>query len=256
MTQFTFKSKILSGLLAVLLVTIFIGWRWQQSDKKFSEGQVSPFLPHHSEWDVSLTSKQEVSLRQIFKQPFHYLATGVQSFAFVSQDGKYVLKFFKTPFTEKRQRKLIQTLTAYHLAYKEFPEDTGLLFIHLTPTHHLQKTVMVIDPAGKQHLIDLDKAPFVVQEKADLIFDRFKKLVMKQDSQGLKRSVTAVLNLVQRRLDRGFTDDDKAVTHNYGFVGDRPIHFDIGRLHKGVREGEYDTFAKRLDTWLLEDAEK
>lgn len=254
MTQLTFKSKILTGLLAIFLVTIFIGWRWQQQDKKFSKDQISSFLPHHPEWDVSLCSI--TSLDQIFHQPFYYLATGVQSFAFVSQDGKYVLKFFKTPTTEKRRQKLIQTKTAYHLAYHEFPEDTGLLFIHLTPRQNLQKTVMLIDHKGKQHLIDLDQTPFVVQEKAELIFDRFKKLVMSQDSQGLKRSVAAVLNLVQRRLDRGFTDDDKAVTHNYGFVADRPIHFDIGRLHKGIRDGEYDTFAKRIDTWLLEDAEK
>ena len=262
MAQFTFKSKILSGLLAVLLCGAFVFWNISHNSKRFSPSKVSGFLPHHPEWDVPLTSDAQATLSHVFNQPFSYLGVGVQTFAFVSHDGKYVIKFFKAPPAstqekyEKRMDKLIIAIDAYYMAYQEIPEDTGLLFVHLTPTASLQKTVMVSDRSGKKHLIDLDTAPFIVQEKAELIFDRFKRLVLHGDARGLKTSVTAVLELVNRRIQKGFTDDDKAVTHNYGFVGDRPIHFDIGRMHKGEREGEYEYIVDRIDSWLLQDAEK
>lgn len=262
MTQLTFKSKILWGLAAVLVCLGVLFWKKGQEAKSFSPSKVSCLLPHHSEWEIPFTEEDQKILAQVFKQPFTYLATGVQTFAFVSQDGKYVIKFFKsapldnTEKSLKRRNKLIEALSAYHMAYEEIPQDTGLLFIHLNPTHNLKKTVMVSDRSGKKHLIDLDKTPFVVQEKADLIFDHLRKLALRGDAKGLKKSVTAVLDLVERRIQKGFTDDDRAVTHNYGFVDGRPIHFDIGRMHKGKRADEYEYIAKRIDSWLLEDAEK
>ena len=262
MAQLTFKSKILAGIILILACAGLIFWKIDQDAKRFSLSKVSGFLPSHPEWDIPLTPDKEKTLNQIFKQPFTYLASGVQTFAFVSQDGKYVIKFFKEPIrdkeekTAKRLKKLLEAQAAYHMAYEEIPSETGLLFIHLTPTYSLQKTVMVIDRLGETHLIDLDSIPFVVQEKAELIFDRLKKLAAKGDAKGLKKSVTAILDLVERRIQKGFTDDDRAVSHNYGFVGDRPIHFDIGRLHKGARDDEYDHVVKRIDTWLLQDAEK
>ena len=262
MTQLTFKRKILALVLVILVCGAGAGWVLNQSSNKFVPSQVSSFLPYHPEWDVPFTKDQERSLHQALGQPFHYLAAGSQSFAFLSQDGKYVIKFFRSPplgntkKSIKRREKLEAALAIYHMAYEEFRDDAGLLFVHLNPTHRLQKTVMVVTASGKEYLIDLDRAPFIIQERAELIFDRFKKLVEQGDAQGLKRSVTAVLDLVERRIDKGLTDDDKAVTHNYGFVGDRAVHFDIGRVCKGAREGEYETVAKRIDKWLLEDAEK
>lgn len=175
MAQFTFKSKILSGLIAVLLSGTFVFWNISHAAKKFSPSKVSTFVPNHPEWDVPFTSDEQETLHRILNQRFSYLGVGAQTFAFASQDGKYVIKFFKDPSiasTEKRQKrmdKLIIALDSYYMAYKELPEDTGLLFIHLTPTSHLQKTVMVSDRSGKAHLIDLDKAPFIIQEKAELI---------------------------------------------------------------------------------------
>ena len=262
MAQLTFKSKILWGGLAILICLGGVFWKTSRETKSFSPSKVKCALPQRPEWDVPFTEEQQKRLAQVFKQPFTYLASGVQTFAFVSQDGKHVIKFFKAPLSDntekslKRKNKLVEALSAYHMAYDEIPQETGLLFIHLNPTTTLQKTVMVSDRLGKKHLIDLDSVPFVVQEKAELIFDRFKKLAMRGDAKGLKKSVIAVLDLVERRIQKGFTDDDRAVTNNYGFVGDRPIHFDIGRMHKGKRLDEYEHIAKRIDSWLLEDAEK
>jgi hypothetical protein len=262
MTQLTFKSKILWGLAAILVCGGFVFWKTNQSSKSFSPSKVCGFLSYNPDWDVPFTQDSQQTLTQVFKQPFMYLASGVQTFAFVSQDGKYVIKFFRSPFLDnmekslKRKDKLVAALNAYHMAYEEIPKDTGLLFVHLNRKTNLQKTVMVSDRSGKKHLIDLDEVPFIVQEKAELIFDYLKQLVIKGDARGLKKSVTAVLDLVERRIQKGFTDDDRAVTHNYGFVGDRPIHFDIGRLHKGKRDDEYEHIAGRIDSWLLQDAEK
>ena len=47
--------------------------------------------------------------------------------------------------------------------------------------------------------------------------------------------------------------NDKAVKNNYGFVGDRPIHLDIGRLYKGHKPHDYERIAARIQLWLEEN---
>src|ERR1700722_2869530 len=53
-------------------------------------------LPFNSKWEVSSPSpEQKALIDKILSQNFTYLGKGAQSYAFESQDQKFVLKFFK-----------------------------------------------------------------------------------------------------------------------------------------------------------------
>ena len=99
-------------------------------------------------------------------------------------------------------------------------------------------------------LIDLDSVEFVVQEKAELIFTHFQKLLKDGDKEGVQKKIGSLLQLVQRRIDLGISDHDKAVKHNYRFVGNRTVIIDIERIEKVRKPKEYDRINQRINKWL------
>jgi hypothetical protein len=228
----------------------------------FSPARIISDFSYNSEW--AIVEPQDLRLlKSILSQKFKFLAAGSQSYAFVSQDGKYVIKFFEMKHlvsrisdlwhpekVDYRRQNLLSIFNAHKLAYDELRQDTGLIYIHLNKSHHLQTHLEAIDRLGRTHLIDLDKTEFMVQEKAELIFTRLKKLIDRGDKKEMQRCIAATLQLVQRRIDRGISDHDKAVKHNYGFVGDRPLHLDIGGIEKVSKPQEYNRITERINKWL------
>lgn len=219
---------------------------------------------HHLEWEISPpTPNEKQRLTEIFSQRFHYLGSGVQAYAFESEDEKYVLKFFRMnrliprvihTFRPKKkaeqQRKLHLIFNAYKLVYEKFRQDAGLLFIHLNKSNDLKTMIYVEDRKKKEHAIQLDDVLFVVQEKAELLHDRLHRLEAENKFEELQTATEAFLALVQRRIDAGMTDLDRAIEKNYGFVGDRPIQLDVGRVCLGSEPGEYARIAASLAPFL------
>jgi hypothetical protein len=249
--------------LILLLAAAFFIYQKISSPEGFSEEKISSCLPINPAWTIPASSKEEQQkLNEIFTSRFKFLGEGAQAFAFESQDGKYVLKFFKmrrfTPsaadylcphVVRRRLKNLRWVFNGYKVAYENFKKDTGLVFIHLAKTNHLHQAALVIDDQGREHTIDLDKTEFVVQEKAELLFERLSKLRKAGDQQGVQKSIAAVLELVQRRIEKGYADRDQGVSNNFGFVGDRAIQLDIGRLYKGVKEGQIEHVRNRIQEW-------
>ena len=243
-------------------------YRTFSSTEGFSEDKISSSLPIHPQWTIPVPA-ESAQIKEILGSRFKFLGEGAQAFAFESTDGKYVLKFFKMrrfspsladylcPHVVRRRFKNLRwVFNGYKIAYENFKKDTGLVFIHLAKTDYLNQTAFVIDEKGVEHQIDLDKTEFVLQEKAELLFDRLTKLQKAGDQQGTKQSIAAVLDLVKRRIDKGYADRDKGVSNNYGFVGDRPIQLDIGRLYKGVKEGQFEHVQQRIQRWQAENQTK
>jgi len=262
MSKFRFLYK--TGIVIALLWG-GIYWFSQHKSLGFSLNKISSKLSPRPEWAVPDLPKERQ--REIFDQPYWYLASGAEVYAFVSQDGKYVIKFFRMKHLvpslsdylrperlKRREKNLSAIFTAYKSAYDELKKETGLLFIHLNKTENLQCQLTVTDRIGRDHVIDLDQTEFVVQEKAELIFSYLKKLLDRGDHAGIEHAKGAMLSLVRKRIEKGFADQDKAVSHNYGFVGDRPIHLDIGRIFKGKKEKEYERITARIDKWLQENS--
>ncbi|MBS0615293.1 MAG: hypothetical protein JSR58_01920 [Verrucomicrobia bacterium] len=259
-SQSIFTSK---RFWAMIVIILFAVWFNQRPSLNFSLSRISAELPYRAEWEVESSS---FDMDSIFSQEFHYLASGSQSYAFESADGKYVIKFFKMKHllwnfwdhfrpgvVERRTRNLDSIFGAYKLCYDHLREETGLVFLHLNSTQNLHRTITISDRLHRRHEVDLDRYAFLVQEKAELVFTRMDRLRKKGDIQGVLKARDAICDLVQKRIAKGFADRDKAVSHNFGFIGDRPVQFDIGRLYKGVKQGEYERIRHRLESWMQEN---
>ncbi len=260
------SSKRYIYLIFALAVGLFFYQR-NSSTEGFSKGKIASSLPPNPAWTIPASPlEQQQELKAIFASPFKFLGEGAQAYAFESSDGKYVLKFFKmrrfTPsladhlcphVVRRRLKNLNWVFNGYKIAYENFRKDTGLVFIHLAKTHDLQQMATIIDQQGQEHTIDLDQTEFVLQEKAELLFERLAKLYQKGDGQQAEQSIAAILELVKRRIDKGYADRDKGVSNNYGFVGDRAIQLDIGRLYKGTKERQFEHVQRRIQQWQEEN---
>jgi hypothetical protein len=227
----------------------------QQKTDGFSIALIHSGLVFNPAWETappSLETKAE--LDRVFSQKFHYLGFGGQCFAFVSDDNKYVIKFFKFRLFRKphhfllthplpsvaelsRLRKLDRTLfklqrdfTSYKIAYEELQEEAGLLYLHLNKGTELKRTVRIIDKIGIEHEIDLDNIEFAVQRKAEPIFPRIDAFMAKGDLAAAKQSLHAILQAIVDRSQKGVFDEDPRLYNNLGFVGQKAIFIDIGRF--------------------------
>src|SRR5579871_916778 len=89
--------KTLSLLFTVCLLIWSANQLYQKKTRfglsaKFSSPTFSPA----QEWEFPpLNPKEQKEIERILSQKFTYLARGSQAFAFISEDGRYVLKMFK-----------------------------------------------------------------------------------------------------------------------------------------------------------------
>ncbi len=257
------SKKALFGLL--IFFSIFAFFRnFTYLFVDFSVNKIQSDFSFHAEWEshVPLENPQEVE--RALNQPYRYLATGAQSYAFSSRDGKYVIKFFRMKhlfppkwkkYSLERlaeyEKNLASVFSAYKQAYEELKEETGLVFIHLNKTQVLNKRLIVVDRLGGRYEVDLDQTEFIIQKKAELVFDRFKRLYKEGKQEEIKSLAESLLKMIRFRLEKGFSDLDLAVSHNYGFIGSQPIQIDVGRITKTKRrEGEYERISERLRSWL------
>lgn len=226
---------------------------------------MSAAISNRKEWEVAKPDqKQEEQLKEIFKQKFHFLASGYQSYAFISEDERTIIKFFRMKRlsyalsdhlfhpdkVEMHKKNLSLIFNAYKLAYEELREDAGLLYIHLNKTNFLKTKLSITDQGGNESLVDLDKVHFIVQEKAEPLFVHLRKFIDQNDKKGFENAKDALLALIKRRQGKEIGDEDKGIAENYGFIGERPIQFDIGRIYKGKIEGEYEEILQRLNWWM------
>jgi|SRR6185436_15204178 len=255
-------------LLLVLPVVILWGsyQLYQSKSFGFSPARICSNFSYNPDWAIE-EPQNNSQLKSILNQKFKYLAVGSQSYAFVSEDEKYVVKFFimkhqiprlsdlwNPEQVEVRKQNLLSIFNAHKLAYDELKTDTGLIYIHLNKSHDLQTRLQIVDRVGRTFFIDLDQTEFVIQEKAELIFTRLKKLLNQGDKEKMQQCIQSTLALVKRRIAKRITDHDKAVKHNYGFVGDRPIQLDIGRIEKTTpNPNHYKRITQRIDKWLKEN---
>lgn len=262
MAQSRFRSKVLWSVLSLMFILWGAHYVYHSKTLGFSISRITSDFSHHPEWEVApLPDEERKRLDGIFSQPFRYLGAGSQSCAFASADGKYVLKFFRMKHktfyikdlwvgnrSQERLENLFSIYASHKLAYEKMREDAGLIYLHLNKTSHLNKKIKLIDRLHRSHYVNLDEVEFVVQERAELIFDRLQKLIHAR--KGVNGPLTEVMHLVRRRIDKGIADHDKAVAHNFGFVGDRAIQLDVGRIYEGHKPNDYDRILERIDKWL------
>lgn len=186
---------------------------------------------------------------EILKGKFTYFGRGLQSFAFLSEDEKYVLKIFNNRIQKKlkffellhletyakmMKSKLHKTYESYKIAYQELREETGILYLHLSPTYLLDRTVVLVDKLGIEHTIDLDNTGFLLQKRAILVYPQLEKLLGQGKIEVAKESLSNLLNLFVTKFQKGIADNDPLIRTNYGFIGTSPLQIDVGPFSKNI----------------------
>lgn len=207
---------------------------------------------------------QQAIGEEIFSQTYRFLGKGRQSFAFLSEDGKTVLKFFNRRYVEmpwyaffflsKEKEQAKRTLRrnffshSYRLAERFFSEEAGLLYVHLDEGGNLPK-VSCIDRASRRFEIDLNGAAFVLQKKGESFYPALRQM----ERAGRERAIEGFLEIVARRISFGLADGDHDVEHNFALLGGRVMHLDPGRLSLPENisaEHEWWSATHRFRDWL------
>ena len=151
--------KLQNKILVCVSCFLALNWVCKTLNGHFDIDDLVKPKESGSIWDTSSTDNS-FNYSAVLKQRFHFFAKGHQDYAFVSDDGQYILKLFKPtyprpsilgipfdfspiPFSKKIyqsflegnfQRRINKDLTSYVNALKNFKKESILEYIHLTNT--------------------------------------------------------------------------------------------------------------------------
>jgi len=197
-----------------------------------------------------LTAEEQEHCQKAFDQKYAYYGCGGQAYIFFSEDGNYVLKFFKQhhfhkpvwldyiPFLgayrdrkyAKRRKRLELDYCSYKMGFEDLLPETGIIYPHLNKTAHLKKTIEAVDKLGIVHNIDLDSTDFLLQKRATLITSDIDQKLAAGDIEGAKKTISEILGLIVTRCKKGFRDRDPNIFTNCGMLAGRAIKIDVGRF--------------------------
>ncbi len=274
-------------IFLIIVVSLFVlGRVYYRATDDFRLGNMTHEVANRPEWETPPLDPQEFArLKQVLDQPFHYLGKGAQSYAFLSADEKYVLKFFKfkhlrqagwvsyipsiPPFAkwkkedeERKESKLISVFDGYVTAYSLHRNESGILFLHFNTTDHLLGSVKIYDKLGISHQIDLDQVMFILQSKVRPMRGVIIDLLNKADAAGAIAMINKTFDLYMSEYRKGIYDRDHGVMHNTGYItlNDNSIvavHLDVGKMSKEPRMKESAYFApdlekvaRKIDSWV------
>jgi len=213
------------------------------SDYKFDERWVTR----------PLTLDEKDTVEVALSQQFSYLGKGCQSYVFLSQDGQYVIKFFKyqrlrdkewmesysfIPFVdtyrtqknEKKRRKREGVFSSWKLAFDKLSKETGAVYVHLNKTNDLHGNLTIHDKVGNTYSLKIDNYEFMIQKCATMLCDEIDSFMERGEQ---KKAGIILESLVERVLSeyhRGLADNDHALIQNTGVCQGEPIHVDIGQF--------------------------
>lgn len=206
----------------------------------------------HSDFTYQGTIPASQETPEILKKPFTFLGSGVQCYAFLSQDGTTVLKVFKhyhnlpitgflkgmplpSPLHElrerilaKREKRLQSIFSSCEIAFSLCKDETGLIFLHLQPTQTFHANLTLIDKLGIAYKVDLDTTAFVLQKKAEMFAEKMARLRSKHADTEIQKHLDAVASLIRNRCAKGVENSDLHFERNIGFIGQQAVEVDIG----------------------------
>lgn len=242
---------MIKGALFVGVFLLLSHFCLKQTDR-FSLQAIRSHRPYDPRWEGHALSVDEAKeLKEALDLQYTYYGRGGQSYIFFSEGEKYVLKFFRQkvfspPFyldilppifnrykAKKRWKKadkLMRDFTSYKYAFDDLQDLTGVIYIHLNPTHHLQKSVILVDKLKIAHPLNLDEYNFVLQRKAAFVYDRINESMTGNRVERAQNGIAQIMQLIVDRCKRGYRDRDPNIQTNCGFIGDKAIKIDVGRF--------------------------
>jgi hypothetical protein len=249
------RKWILFSLLIVTCLSLPAGMKRLTRGFKIKKTELE--LESCSNWEV-VPKLSAVEVRLILSQPFRYLDKGAQCYAFLSEDGQYVLKLFRF---DQRQRKNFSKLErasrfldASKLAYVLAAEETGLLHLHLNPTSNALPTVKARGPLGQSFRLPLDRFRFALQKRATPLEEGLFKALK---SGKLNERVEEIISLLESRIGKRIGNTDPSLWRNFGFLDDRAIEIDFGNYtrrpdfsEERFARAEFERYMRSLRSWI------
>lgn len=198
------------------------------------------------------TAPPAEEIKELLSQPYRFLGSGGQSYAFLSEDKRAVIKFFKhhhmrpLPLSiqqQSRKNRLKEIFTSFTIAHDFLKEETGLLFLHLNQGTDFQMKLTLIDSIGISHQIDLDKTTFALQKRARLALPTLQALLKKKKIEEAKSHLCSLLDLMVKRINAQISNCDPIVKRNTGFIDGQAVEIDLGCFAK--EESLSKSLAKR-----------
>ncbi|NGX45671.1 MAG: hypothetical protein K940chlam2_00827 [Chlamydiae bacterium] len=220
-------------IIALFILVLSKGIRTQTDGVSFAK--TVRCMEAREEWETA-------SPVAIDPMRYTYLGSGVQFYAFLSEDGTTVLKLFKhyhigpptpllkkLPFTasvvEAREKRMESIFKSALFSASHCRKETGVVALQINPSKKLLPILEVKDKIGVRHHVDLNRTPFVLQRHADPFFETLETLSPSEIAKAISQLVETL---------KTFDSSDHLLSTNYGFCEKVPCAIDIGSLKKRV----------------------
>jgi hypothetical protein len=238
--------------LVIFGATLFIRPLYYYLTEGFSLKRVEVTIERDPALVLAQPSKQDIeSLSLITKQPFRYFKKGSQAYAFMSDDGKYILKLFKfhhmhsmkwlqaiplpACFQEERnslinhrEERISLTLHSYKIAQEKLNKECALIFTQILPSSSYTLPVTIIDPVGRTYSFDLAHYGFALQHRVNLVLPALRNWIQLNKIDEAKKALSSLVGLFVTRCKKGIQDIDPDLHKNAGYFGSTAVHIDIG----------------------------
>ncbi len=264
-------------LAAVLFVSSLygLGRLYYRLTGGFTESNISYDLPYDSRWETHvLSEKEQQEVHKLLDQHYTYLGKGCQSYVFMSEDGQYVLKFFKyqrfrpqawlsyvsfLPGMDsylnhkilKKREKLDSVFLSWKIAYEDLQQESAVAYVHLNKSQDLKKQVVLYDKIGLKHELDIDNYEFMIQRRAHMLCPTLTQLSSEGKIEEAKNLLRQLVMMIVSEYQRGYADNDHALMQNTGVLEGKPIHIDVGQFVKNPRVKSPDVYYQEIfnKTW-------
>ncbi len=250
----------------------------------FDVGKISSDLECSPSREV--VSPPHSQIRKILSQNFYYLGKGSQCYVFESEDGQYVLKFFRYPryrfpwfakhlslppflsaiqneHLKTKKKKLNALLKSCKLAYLELREESGLIFIHLNKSTYLDQRIFLYDSLKRVNSVNIDNYEFLIQKKTELLYPYLARLIREGKETEAKEALSDLVTIIIHRFQKGIADNDAVIHKNSGFRNGKAQYLDVGQFikdpkmkNRSVYQVEAKKITKTLRLWLEENDPK
>ena len=118
------------------------------------------------------------------------------------------------------------------MSLKDLKEETGVVYNHFDRSTVLNQTVEVVGKEGKVYQISLEKYPFILQKKVELVLPYLDKLYQEGRVSEAKEAARQIYALFVSRSKKGYRDHSQNLAVNYGFYNNKAVQIDPGRIRK------------------------
>jgi len=217
------------------------------------------------DWKHTYDSVEVSKLYDIIKQPFFYYGKGKQCYVFLSQDGEYVVKFImhkrlapreltileklamKNPKLEKKKRQQ-ELFNSFIISYEDIPLATGTEAVYLKQQEIAMGIFTLVDERGNVCKVNAKDVEFILQKRARLVKPEIIRLMYEKNVDAAKRRIDQVFQLLVDCAKDGVQDTDSGLVrnNNIGFLEDRAIYIDTGKLVRSKKMTKKPNFEKDL----------